>query len=116
MVGISLVPAFGTTFAALASGLIVPLRIDAIYVRNYDVIDHVVEVELGINGTEFPIGTFLIPSHLVTVDAPPVDLIPLLASVAIGGIQLGNYYDIKIRNVVAPTTNPVNVVAVGGFL
>ena len=91
-------------------------RLDAMYARNTDGIDHVLTVYLGNGGTGIPLGSVNIPSAPLAGVGVPVEVLAALGLTAEAGIVLGPGDQIEIGVQVAVVTGAIYVNGLGGWL
>lgn len=62
-------------FVNLNGSTSVPIRFDAIFIANSDVIDHVVDLQASVSGSTSPIASILVPARSGYDGTPPVEII-----------------------------------------
>ena len=109
-------PGGPTSFQQLVSSSNLKLRIDAIYLRNWDVIDHVVTFTIRHSAVGSILGSVNVPAAPLTDVQSPVEALLAMGFTAQQGIVLGPYDDIQITTPVAVVSGILSITAVGGTL
>lgn len=106
----------GTTVIALLQNLQSPARCDQLAAVNADSIDHTVTVSITWFSSPVPIGSVLVPAGAGLLGVPPVNLLAPILFAPQAGIVIPIQGQLNVNMDVAVTgSNPVSVVALGGY-
>ena len=113
---VAFLPATGTNYQTLITGLYSSFRVDAILATNSDSVDHVVLLALNQSGTRHVIGSATIPAGAGTGGAAAVDVLALAMPATVAGIPFVAVESLDAKMVVAVGAgNTVELCVVGGY-
>lgn len=92
------------------------LRIDAIYIRNWDVVAHVINFYIKHAGVGSVIGGVSVPGVPLATAQAPIEALALMGFTAQVGLVLGPTDSVEYQMVVAGTSGALVMTAVGGLV